>query len=138
MKRRWSINFALPPLVLHTFHTGNSRAFPGGRAGYRYPPAGPHSSISLPPMMGSGSTRLAAYSDTEIESMIQRVIDHGGLASYKDDVSGAQIPYELNINYFDALLRPWLGRTLHYPGRPFYDRPGDHAGAGRRTGHLFS
>jgi hypothetical protein len=37
---------------------------------------------------------------------IQRVIDHGGLVSYKDDISGVQIPYELNINYFDALSNP--------------------------------
>jgi sucrose phosphorylase len=34
------------------------------------------------------------------------VIDHGGLISYKNDVSGRQIPYEMNINYFDALSNP--------------------------------
>ncbi|MDQ2693031.1 MAG: sugar phosphorylase, partial [Chloroflexota bacterium] len=45
-------------------------------------------------------------SNEEIEALIQRVIDHGGLVSYKNDVSGKQIPYEMNINYFDALSDP--------------------------------
>ncbi len=38
--------------------------------------------------------------------MIERVKAHGGLVSYKDDASGMSKPYELNINYFDALSNP--------------------------------
>ena len=42
-------------------------------------------------MMGSGSTRRSGIlSDNEIDLLIQRVIEHGGLVSYKD-VGGAQI-----------------------------------------------
>jgi glucosylglycerate phosphorylase len=100
-------NFALPPLVLHTFHTGNSRALSRWAAGLSLPSdrttffnfLASHDGIGINPARG-------ILSDTEIESMIQRVIDHGGLVSYKDDVSGTQIPYELNINYFDALSDP--------------------------------
>jgi sucrose phosphorylase len=100
-------NFALPPLILHSFHTGNSRALSTWAAGLKLPSdrttffnfLASHDGIGINPARG-------ILSDTEIESMIQRVIEHGGLVSYKDDVSGAQIPYELNINYFDALSDP--------------------------------
>ena len=100
-------NFALPPLVLHTFHTGNSRALSRWAAGLSLPSGrttffnflASHDGIGINPARG-------ILSDMEIDSMIQRVIEHGGLVSYKHDVSGAQIPYELNINYFDGLSDP--------------------------------
>src|SRR6185503_16052803 len=31
---------------------------------------------------------------------------HGGLISYKHNADGSQSPYEMNINYFDALSNP--------------------------------
>jgi hypothetical protein len=33
-------------------------------------------------------------------------IQNGGLVSYKNNPDGTQSPYELNINYFDALAKP--------------------------------
>jgi sucrose phosphorylase len=44
--------------------------------------------------------------------MIERVIQHGGLVSYKNSPNGMQIPYELNINYFDALSDPHNAEPL--------------------------
>ena len=99
-------NFALPPLVLHTLHTGNSRALSKWAAGLSLPSnqttffnfLASHDGIGVNPARG-------ILSDDQIDTLIQRVIQHGGLVSYKD-VGGVQIPYELNINYFDALSDP--------------------------------
>ena len=107
-------NFALPPLVLHAFHTGNSRILSRWAAGLTLPSdqttffnfLASHDGIGINPARG-------ILSNTEIDAMIQRVIDHGGLVSYKDDVSGAPIPYELNINYFDALSNPHSEEPLN-------------------------
>jgi glucosylglycerate phosphorylase len=100
-------NFALPPLVLHAFHTGNSRVLSEWAAGLTLPSTqttffnflASHDGIGINPARG-------ILPDAEIDAVIQRVTEHGGLVSYKNDISGAQIPYELNINYFDALSNP--------------------------------
>ncbi len=100
-------NFALPPLLLHTLHTGNSRVLSKWATGLTLPSTqttffnflASHDGIGVNPARG-------ILPDDEIDALIQRVIDHGGLISYKNDVSGRQIPYEMNINYFDALSNP--------------------------------
>ena len=100
-------NFALPPLVLHTFYTGDARTLSAWAAGLK-PPSdqtsffnflASHDGIGINPVRG-------ILSELEIETMIERVKAHGGLVSYKDDASGMPKPYELNINYFDALSNP--------------------------------
>ena len=105
-------NFALPPLVLHTMYTGNSHALTKWAAGLSLPSnqttffnfLASHDGIGVNPARG-------ILSDPEIDTLIQRVTDHGGLVSYKD-VGGVQIPYELNINYFDALSSPQFEEPL--------------------------
>ena len=97
-------NFALPPLVLHTFYTGNSRVLSEWAAELKLPSGrttffnflASHDGIGINPARG-------ILSDIEVDALIEQAIRHGGLVSYKDDASGAQKPYELNINYFDAL-----------------------------------
>lgn len=100
-------NFALPPLTLHTFYTGNSDALSKWAAGLKLPSdrttffnfLASHDGIGVNPARG-------ILSDEVIDAMIKRTVQHGGLVSYKNDSNGAQIPYELNINYFDALSNP--------------------------------
>ena len=100
-------NFALPPLLLHTLHTGNSQVLANWASGLTLPSTtttffnflASHDGIGINPARG-------ILSDAEIEALIQRVVDHGGLVSYKNDGNSAQIPYELNVNYFDALSDP--------------------------------
>ncbi len=100
-------NFALPPLALHTFYTGDARTLSAWAAGLKLPSdqtaffnfLASHDGIGVNPARG-------ILSDGEIESMIERVKAHGGLVSYKNDADGIQQPYELNINYFDALSDP--------------------------------
>ena len=41
--------------------------------------------------------------ESAIEELAHRTLAQGGLVSYRSNPDGSQSPYELNINYFDAL-----------------------------------
>ncbi len=96
-------NFALPPLVLHAFHTGNvgkltnwacSLSLPAGRVTFLNFLAS-HDGIGLNPARG-------ILTEAEIETMVAS-IRRGGLVSYKSLPDGSRLPYELNANFLDAL-----------------------------------
>lgn len=100
-------NFALPPLTLHTFHTGDARVLANWAKTLTLPSKqttffnflASHDGIGLNPARG-------ILSNAEIESLVNKVLEHGGLISYKHNADGSQSPYEMNINYFDALSNP--------------------------------
>jgi glycosidase len=100
-------NFALPPLVLHTFRTGDATALSRWATGLTLPSKrtaffnflASHDGIGLNPARG-------ILREDEIEALVQQVIVHGGRVSYKSNADGSASPYELNINYFDALSDP--------------------------------
>ena len=100
-------NFSLPPLVLHAFQTGSAETFSRWAEGLELPSnkvtffnfLASHDGIGLNPLRG-------ILPEKEIAEVVSRVKTYGGLVSYKTDVDGSQIPYELNINYFDALNDP--------------------------------
>lgn len=102
-------NFALPPLILHAFHTGDARVLSDWAKTLTLPSdkitffnfLASHDGIGLNPARG-------ILSDAEIDSLVNKVIEHGGLISYKHNADGTQSPYEMNINYFDALSNPAL------------------------------
>jgi glycosidase len=106
-------NFALPPLVLHTFRTGDSSILSAWTSGLDLPSGqatflnflASHDGIGLNPVRGVLSRR-------EIDSLVAQTLAHGGLISYKQDVDGTQSPYELNINFFDALSDPSSRESL--------------------------
>ncbi len=58
-----------------------------------------HDGIGLNPARG-------ILSDDEIAALVNGVVAHGGRVSYKQNADGSRSPYELNINYFDALSDP--------------------------------
>jgi sucrose phosphorylase len=97
-------NFALPPLVLHTLYTSDAGVLTSWAAGLRLPSdkvtffnfLASHDGIGLNPVRG-------LLPDSAIDQMVQRVLNSGGFVSYKQNADGSQSPYELNINYFDAL-----------------------------------
>ena len=100
-------NFALPPLTLHTFHTGDARilsdwaktlTLPSGRTTF-FNFLASHDGIGLNPAKG-------ILSNADIDSLVSKTLEHGGLISYKNNADGTQSPYEMNINYFDALSNP--------------------------------
>lgn len=97
-------NFALPPLVLHTLSTGNSRHITRWAASLQLSSDGvtflnflaSHDGIGINPARG-------ILSEMEIEALARHCKQNGGLVSYKRNPDGAEVPYELNINYLDAL-----------------------------------
>ena len=100
-------NFALPPLVLHTLRAGDARVLTRWAGSLGRPAEGvtffnflaSHDGIGLNPARG-----LLRRAD--IDALVQQAQRHGGLVAYKDNLDGTQSPYELNINYFDALSDP--------------------------------
>jgi sucrose phosphorylase len=100
-------NFALPPLTLHTFRTGDATALTQWAADLSLPSdqttffnfLASHDGIGLNPARGI----LRAE---DITALVDQVSAHGGRVSYKNNPDGSTSPYELNINYFDALSDP--------------------------------
>ena len=100
-------NFALPPLTLHAFHTGDARTLSDWAKTLTLPSdkttffnfLASHDGIGLNPARG-------ILPNADIDSLVKKVIEHGGLISYKHNADGTQSPYEMNINYFDALSNP--------------------------------
>ncbi|HVN55861.1 MAG TPA: sugar phosphorylase [Anaerolineaceae bacterium] len=102
-------NFALPPLVLHTFQTGSARALSEWAAGLQ---------ASLPSNQVTFFNFLASHdgvgvgpvrdilSATEVQALVDQALRRGGLVSSRTTPDGGQVPYELNISYFDAISDP--------------------------------
>jgi len=100
-------NFVLPPLTLHTFLAGDARIISNWAKTLTLPSdkttffnfLASHDGIGLNPVRG-------ILSDEEISSLVDKTLEHGGLISYKHNADGSESPYEMNINYFDALSNP--------------------------------
>lgn len=100
-------NFALPPLTLHAFHTGNAQTLSKWAKTLKLPSntitffnfLASHDGIGLNPARG-------ILSEREIDALVYKVVEHSGLVSHKNNPDGSQSPYEMNINYFDALSNP--------------------------------
>ncbi len=105
-------NFALPPLTLHAFHTGDAHVLSDWAKTLTLPSdkttffnfLASHDGIGLNPARG-------ILSNAEINRLVGNTVQHGGLISYKTNADGTESPYEMNINYFDALSDP----TVHDP-----------------------
>lgn len=100
-------NFALPPLVLHSLQSGNAAALthwaqslslPSDRVAF-FNFLASHDGVGLNPVRG-------ILTEGQIEQLVQSTLDHGGFISYKAMPDGSRQPYELNINYLDALSNP--------------------------------
>lgn len=106
--------FTLPPLVLHTLHTGDARQLTAWAKTIQrmsdrttfFNFTASHDGIGLRPVQG-------ILSDDEIDVLVQRTLEHGGRVSYRNNTDGTQSPYEMNITYFDAITAPEI--TDHNP-----------------------
>jgi glycosidase len=107
-------NFALPPLVLHTFRTGDASILSQWADGLDLPSErttffnflASHDGIGLNPARG-------ILPPADIDALVNQTLAHGGLISLKQNSDGTQSPYELNINFFDAVSDP---RSEEPPG----------------------
>ena len=99
-------NFALPPLVLHTFQTGDATELTRWAASLETP--SPYTTFFnfLDSHDGIGVMAVRnILTDEQIEAMAMRVLEHGGFISYKRNGDGSLSPYELNITWFSAINR---------------------------------
>jgi glucosylglycerate phosphorylase len=99
--------FPLAPLVLHTFHKGNTRALSEWAASLPVPAPGmtffnfisSHDGIGVNPARG-------ILPEEDIQDLVVRTEAHGGRVSYKNNPDGSKSVYELNITLYDALNDP--------------------------------
>jgi sucrose phosphorylase len=106
-------NFALPPLVLYTLQRGNAEPLSAWASGLKLPSQqvtffnflASHDGIGLAPLRGILPERA-------IDELAKRTQELGGYVSYRSNPDGSQSPYELNINYFDALANPEVEEPL--------------------------
>jgi sucrose phosphorylase len=97
-------NFALPPLVLYTFYTGDTTALSQWAASLKkvsktttfFNFLDSHDGIGLMPVKEILHKDALAF-------LIQRAQEHGGYISYKTDETGGEEAYEINITWFSAL-----------------------------------
>ncbi|MDP4549633.1 alpha-amylase family glycosyl hydrolase [Alkalihalobacillus macyae] len=97
--------FSLPPLVLHTFTTHNTSTLTkwaktidkvSDQATY-FNFLASHDGIGMRPTEG-------ILAEEERVALADKVLENGGRVSYKSNPDGTESPYELNINYMDALI----------------------------------
>jgi sucrose phosphorylase len=96
--------FALPPLVLHTMLSGDTRKLSSWAGELRSPvkPAtffnflASHDGIGLRPVTG-------ILTDEELQALVDLPERSGGTVSYRALADGGRSPYELNVTYFDAI-----------------------------------
>lgn len=99
--------FPLPPLTLYSFHVGNARKLTQWAASLEpttdktsfFNFLASHDGIGMRPTEG-------VLTPEERQMMVDKALEHGGRVSYKDNGDGTKSPYELNINYLDALTHP--------------------------------
>ncbi|MFO7667883.1 MAG: alpha-amylase family glycosyl hydrolase [Desulfobacterales bacterium] len=106
-------NFALPPLVLHAFYTGNTAILSSWASSITsafetatfFNFLDSHDGIGL---LGAKDI----LSPEDIDLICQRTENHGGFISYKTAEDGTIVPYELNITWYSALNRKKDGDSL--------------------------
>ncbi len=99
--------FPLPPLTMHTFLSENAKALsdwmetlelPGEEVTY-FNFLSSHDGIGIRPAEG-------ILTKEQQQELINATLRNGGVVSYKNNGDGTRSPYELNINYQDALAGP--------------------------------
>ncbi len=100
-------NFTLPPLLLYSFYSKDVRKLSDWAKSLQFPSDSCTYFNFLASHDGIGITPLTGIVDIEtIELICDRVKKRGGYISYKRNPDGSESPYELNINYLDALGDP--------------------------------
>ena len=113
-------NFALPPLVLHAFYTGDTRALSEWAAGLETPSDATTFFNFLDSHDGIGIMGVQdVLPPEEIDRIIEGAQAHGALVSFKTGEDGTEVPYELNTTWFSALNREDSGEDVAFQVRRF-------------------
>jgi sucrose phosphorylase len=113
-------NFTLPPLTLHAFHTGDASALSRWASTLALPSdevtffnfLASHDGIGLTPLFG-------ILDDQAVQEMAQRICSLDGFVSERTRSDGSTSPYELNLNYLDALADPAAEESTELVARRF-------------------
>lgn len=105
-------NFALPPLVLHTFYTGNAGALSQWASELDlisdqvsfFNILDTHDGIGVMGVKG-------ILEPSEIEQLVERAKAHGAFVGYKTTEAGEE-PYEINTTWWSAINRDESGEDL--------------------------
>jgi len=97
-------NFALPPLVLHSFYTENATILSTWAKSLKKVSNTATFFNFLDSHDGIGLMAVKNILGKEdIDYMIERAEVHGGYISYKTAEDGTEVPYEINITWYSAL-----------------------------------
>lgn len=103
-------SFALPPLTLHAFLTGDASVLSRWAVGLSPPSPATTFFNFLDSHDGIGLLGAQGLLDEgQIDLMVRRTEEHGGLVSYRRGGDGSASPYELNITWYSALNREGSG-----------------------------
>jgi sucrose phosphorylase len=113
-------NFALPPLVLHSFYTQNVTALSTWAKNLKkvsntttfFNILDSHDGIGL-----MGVKDILGKED--INNMIERAKKHGGYISYGAGEDGTEVPYEINITWYSALNRKGMNEDIPFQVKRF-------------------
>ncbi|MDJ0680052.1 MAG: sugar phosphorylase, partial [Xenococcaceae cyanobacterium MO_167.B52] len=97
-------NFALPPLVLHTFYRKDSTALSLWAKQLEFPSATTTYLNILDTHDGIGLMGVKnILSSKDIQFLISQAREHGAFVSYRTGADGEEEPYEINSTWFSAL-----------------------------------
>ncbi|KOH45803.1 sugar phosphorylase [Sunxiuqinia dokdonensis] len=109
--------FALPPLLLHALHSGNgtyltqwAKELSGTQEGMTYLNfTSSHDGIGVRPLEG-------IIPEAETVAMIEKLKTYGARVTTRQ-LGGREVPYEINVTYFDALKGTANGPDEHQVAR---------------------
>ncbi|MDJ0573446.1 MAG: alpha-amylase family glycosyl hydrolase [Pleurocapsa sp. MO_192.B19] len=97
-------NFALPPLVLHTFYREDTTALAQWAKNLEFPSNACTYLNILDTHDGIGLMGVKNILETkDIDYLISRAREHGAFVSYRTGAGGKDEPYEINTTWFSAL-----------------------------------
>ncbi len=98
-------NFALPPLVIHTIHSGDASQI-SEWADDSFKKITNQSTFINFLDSHDGIGLIGAkniLNEKEIQDMADKIVDYGGLISYKEDFNGKKSLYEINSTWWNAI-----------------------------------
>ena len=99
--------FSLPPLLLHAIHSSNTHYLYDWLKHLSPPPAGctyfnftaSHDGIGVRPLEG-------LLPDEELKQLLDDMRSSGAYVSTRRNTEGVDVPYEINVTYYDAFRNP--------------------------------
>jgi len=113
-------NFALPPLVLHTFYQENASKLSEWAENLEYGSPTTTYLNMLDTHDGVGLMGVKnMLSEIDIKQLVDKAKSHGALVSYRTKEDGSEDPYEINTTWFSALNFDNSGEDIAFQVKRF-------------------